>query len=78
VLGVINSSPGDLAPAFDAMLGSALRLCKAEGGTLWAFDGEQSRVVANRAPPAYYAEFLNQGPQPRPALAASVVHIAIS
>jgi len=63
VLKIISSSPGQLAPVFEAILANAVRLCVAKFGTLWmAEKDDHIRSVASHAEPPELAELRRREP----------------
>jgi adenylate cyclase len=80
VLQVINSSPGNLAPIFDAILEKALRMCSATFGMMASHDNGRLRRLAARGLPAAYNNWRLEHPlaelPPLPRLLAgeAIVH----
>ncbi len=57
VLGVISSSPGDLKPVFESILANATRICQAEFGTIYRYDGTLFHTEAFFNEPPELVEF---------------------
>ena len=51
VLKIISSSPGELAPVFDAMLKNATEICEAKFGQMLLYEDGQVQLVAQRNVP---------------------------
>ena len=62
ILHIIARAPGDLKPVFEAMLASAMRICEAQFGNLWLYDGDAYRVQAMRGAPPNLVEQWSKGP----------------
>ena len=62
VLQVISSSPGDLEPVFATMLEKAVRICDANFGNIYRWDGDALHLVATHNTPPAFAEARRRSP----------------
>ncbi len=85
ILRVISSSPTDVQPVFDAIAGSAVRLCEGLHCALFRYDGTQQQLVAHYGvEPSTVAALLKRYPRPpspdtvsgRALRDAAVIHVA--
>ena len=84
VLQVISKLSGDLQPVFAAMLENASRICDANFGNIFRWDGDAMHLVATHNTPPAFAEYRKRRPLPlkpnlpfgRMVAAKAVVHCA--
>jgi GAF domain-containing protein len=60
VLRVISSSPGELEPVFQGVLGNATRICEAKFGVMFYYQDGALRPAAELNVPTAYSEFMRQ------------------
>src|SRR6516162_4873810 len=64
VLQVISRSPGDLEPVFASILRSAARICDANFGNIFRWDGEALQLAATYNTPAAFFKLRSRSPLP--------------
>jgi PAS domain S-box-containing protein len=62
VLQVISSSSGDLEPVFATMLAEAVRICDANFGNIYRWDGDALHLTATHDTPAAFADLRRRLP----------------
>jgi GAF domain-containing protein len=62
VLQVISNSPGDLQPVFATMLENAVRICDANFGNIYRWDGEVLHLLASHNTPPALADARKHSP----------------
>jgi two-component system, NtrC family, sensor kinase len=73
VLQVISSSPGDLQPVFESMLEKAVRICDANFGNIYRWNGKALHLVASHNTPPAFAEARSRSPHQPAELSADAL-----
>ncbi len=62
MLHIVSESPGDLEPVFQAMLERAVRICGANFGNIYRWDGEALHILASHNTPPAFVDAVRRSP----------------
>src|SRR6266568_426417 len=75
VLQVISSSPSELEPVFETILGNAVRICEAKFGVMFYYRDGALRPAAQLNVPIAYSEFIQRRGSFQPASGGTFEHL---